>query len=146
MHPSRPGMNTGLALLGMMTLTTLVLRADEPAADAKADLKKMQGEWVSKDDSGESTWTFKDNHLSLKTPTRQYEIDLTLDPKAKPFPALEMKVLDTSPNAAGFNAPAIYKFDGDKKLSICFSAESGVRPTEFKTEIGKSFSFDLARK
>ena len=43
---------------------------DKPAT---GDLKAMQGTWTSKDDSGESTWEFKGDKLSIKTPTRAYE-------------------------------------------------------------------------
>ena len=126
-------------------------KKDEPKkerAEAADDLKKMQGEWTSKDDQGESTWTFKDDRLSLKTPTRAYEITLKLDPKAKPTPTVDMKVTDKSPNAAGFTGLGIYKFDGDKSLQICFSGQDGTnRPSEFKTDFDKAqFSFDLKKK
>jgi uncharacterized protein (TIGR03067 family) len=137
-------------VVALAALGAAGLRADEPKAsdEAKADLKKMQGEWVSKDDQGgESTWTFKDDHLSLKTPTRAYEIKVSLDPKAKPHPAMDMKVQDDSPNAKGVDGKAIYKFDGEKKLTICFSADGGTRPTEFETDFGRFiFSMDLEPK
>jgi uncharacterized protein (TIGR03067 family) len=120
------------------------LRADEPKVEG--DLKTMQGEWVSRDDMGESTWTFKGDKLSIKTPTRAYEITVTLDPKAKPEKAIDFKVGDQSPNAKGASAEGIYKFEGEKALVICFGAQDASRPTEFKTDFGKSFNFELKRK
>jgi uncharacterized protein (TIGR03067 family) len=121
---------------------------DEQKAEVARDLKKMQGEWVSKDDQGESTWAFKGDTLSLKTPTRAYAITITLDPTAKPIAAMDMKVSEDSPNAKGYTGLAIYKFEGENKLVICFGGGDAGRPTEFKSDTAgfTSFNFELKRK
>ena len=61
-------------------LTVPVVAADEGAeVKIEGDLKTMQGEWVSKDDQGESVWKFKGEHVSLKTPTRAYEMTIKVN-------------------------------------------------------------------
>ena len=60
-----------LAIMLATVPAAAALRADD-AKNADADRKAMQGDWVSKDEQGESTWTFKNDHLSLKTPSRAY--------------------------------------------------------------------------
>lgn len=126
------------------------VQGDEPkpviSKDAENDLKKMRGEWVSRDDAGESTWKFQGNKLSIKTPSRMYEITLTLDPKAKPRPTVDLKVGEDSPNARGTTGLAIYKFEGEKKLLICMGAGDAERPTEFKSDFPKIILFELTRK
>jgi uncharacterized protein (TIGR03067 family) len=136
------GLALGFALLASAA-TGLRLHADEPKVEG--DLKTMQGEWVSKDDQGESTWSFKGNKLSLKTPGRAYEIELTLDPKADPK-AIDLKVLDDSPNAKGYLAKGIYKLaDADKALTICFG-DQDTRPKEFKGDFQSTFLFEMKKK
>ncbi len=141
----RSVMRPGLGLLSLALAIVSGLRADEPKP-LSGDLKAFQGEWVSKDDSGESTWVFKAERLSLKTPTRAYEITITLDPESKPEKAIDLKVLDTSPNAKGYQAPGIYKFDGEDKLSICFGGEGADRPKRFEADFQSTFLFELSRK
>jgi uncharacterized protein (TIGR03067 family) len=122
-----------------------LLRADEPKAPT-GDLKSMQGEWVSSDEqNGESTWSFKNDRLSLKTPTRAYQITVKLDPEAKPERSIDFKALEDSPNAKGAMAQGIYKFDGEK-LQICFNGPDGERPKEFKNDFPKSLLFELKKK
>jgi len=118
--------------------------ADEPKVEG--DLKSLQGEWVSKDSQGESFWTFKGNHLSIKTPDRAYEITITLDPKQTPEKHIDFEVLDTSPDAKGTKAAGIYKLDGDDTVKIAFAGADAERPTEYKTDPAKSFSFELKKK
>ena len=114
----------------------------------EGDLKTIQGEWVSKDEQGaESTWIFKDDHLTIKAPGRGYEITITLNPKGEPEKHMDFTVLDDSPNAKGTKAPGIYKLTGDGKLLVCFGSPDGTtRPKEFKTDFGTSFSFELKKK
>ncbi len=132
-----------LMILGL--IAPISLGADEPKIEG--DLKALQGEWTSKDDQGaESTWVFKGDKLHLKAPGREYKITIKVDSKAKPEKSMEMEVADDSPNAKGVKSPAIYKLDGDKKASICFAAPGKDRPTEFKTDVESSFSFDLVKK
>jgi uncharacterized protein (TIGR03067 family) len=135
-----------LSLLACIVLgmAATVLMADD--VKVEGDLKMMQGAWVSKDDEGESTWTFKEDRLSLKTPSRSYEIKVTLDPAAKPIPTMDLKTLPDSPNAPDYLAKAIYKFDAEKKLSICFGSAESDRPKEFKMDFPNSFLFELTKK
>jgi uncharacterized protein (TIGR03067 family) len=118
--------------------------ADEPKVEG--DLKSLQGEWVSKDSQGESFWTFKGNHLSIKTPDRSYEITITLDPKQTPEKHIDFEVTADSPNAKGTKAAGIYKLDGEDAVKIAFAGPDAERPTEYKTEPANSFAFDLKRK
>jgi uncharacterized protein (TIGR03067 family) len=114
----------------------------------EGDLKKIQGEWVSKDEQGaESTWMFKDDHLTIKAPGRGYEITITLNSKAEPEKHMDFTVLDNSPNAKGTKAPGIYKLTADGKLLVCFGSPGGdSRPKEYKTDFTSSFSFELKKK
>lgn len=132
------------SLLALAFSAPLALRADEPKVEG--DLKALQGAWVSKDDQGESTWTFKGDKLHLKTPDREYKITIKVDEKAKPDKTMDFAVAEDSPDAKDFKALGIYKLDGEKKASICFGAEGTNRPSEFKTDFGKTFSFDLTKK
>jgi uncharacterized protein (TIGR03067 family) len=117
---------------------------------AKADLEKMQGQWVSTDEQGESIWTFQGNELTLKTPTRSYKIKVSLNPTAEPEKHIDFEVLEDSPDAKGYKTQGIYRFADGGILKICFgTAESG-RPKEFKTVIEEgqpeSFAFELKPK
>jgi uncharacterized protein (TIGR03067 family) len=132
-----------LAVIAGVALSGTVA-ADEPKKEITGDLKNLQGEWVSKDDSGESTWNFKGDALSIKTPSRAYEIKIKLDAEAKPAKAIDFKVSDDSPNAKGFQALGIYKIDGDK-ATICFGSESS-RPKEFQADFQTTFLFEMKRK
>lgn len=128
----------------VLSLAAPALRAEDPKIEG--DLKKMQGTWISKDEQGESTWVFKGDKLALKTPTRAYDIKITLDAAAKPIPTIDLKGLADSPNAANYEAKGIYKFDGDTKLAICFGDDTAGRPSEFKMDFGKSFLFEMTKK
>lgn len=128
---------TGLAVL--LTVAALGLAADEP----KGDLKALQGEWTSKDEQGESTWTFQGDRLSIKTPNRAYEITIKLDEAAKPEKTIDFDVLESSPNAKGYKAPGIYKIGGDK-TTICFGSEA--RPKDYQADFMNTFAFELTRK
>jgi uncharacterized protein (TIGR03067 family) len=134
------------SLLAFVVAATATRAADEPKAVVEGDLKKVQGEWVSKDDTGESTWSFKGNKLHIKTPNREYDITIKIDKDAKPNATIDLDVAKDSPNAPGTKAEGIYKFDGDSKVSICFGAGDAGRPQEFKTDLGTSFNFELTRK
>ena len=70
------------SVMALAFAAPIALRADEPKIEG--DLKALQGDWTSKDDQGESTWTFKGDKLHLKTPDREYEITIKIDDKAKP--------------------------------------------------------------
>lgn len=134
--------------LGLVFTSVQTLRAEDPkekAVEVKGDLKTLQGDWVSKDDSGETTWSFKGDRLSLKTPTRSYEMTVKLDADAKPEKAIDFRVLDTSPEAKNTKADGIYKIDGEK-VQICFAMQETGRPKEFKMDFPNSFLFELKKK
>jgi uncharacterized protein (TIGR03067 family) len=139
----------------VLALTTTICAAlvapaladdDSTKVKIEGDLKTIQGEWVSKDDQGESVWKFKGDHVSLKTPTRAYEITIKLNAKGEPEKHIDFDVLDDSPNAKGYKAQGIYKLTEDGTLKICFGDGDSGRPKEFKTDFGKTFAFDLKRK
>jgi uncharacterized protein (TIGR03067 family) len=126
-----------------MTLAPAIAIAS--ADEASDDLKKLKGKWTSNTQGAEATWSFDGDKLSIEAPGRSYKIVVSIDPAAKPHKAMEMKVADDSANAKNFKGPAIYKFDGDDKIAICFGTTE--RPTEFKTkEDFSAFVFELARK
>ena len=136
--------------LGLSLVLGLVqtLRAEDPkekAVEIKGDLKTFQGEWVSKDESGETTWSFKGDKLSLKTPSRSYEMTIKLDAEAKPEKAIDFRVLENSPDAKNTKADGIYKIVGEK-IQICFAMQETGRPKEFKMDFPNSFLFELKKK
>jgi uncharacterized protein (TIGR03067 family) len=142
---SRPGLDLILGLgLGMVLCLNERSWADK--SKIEGDLRTIQGEWVSKDEQGESIWSFEGDHVSLKTPTRAYEMTIKLDPNAEPEKHIDFNVLEDSPNAKGHKAPGIYKLSADGTLKICFADGDAGRPREFKTDFGKSFSFNLKKK
>lgn len=125
----------------------LAVRADEPKIEG--DLKRLQGDWITKDEAGnESKWNFKGDKVLLKAQPgdREYSMTIKLDEKAKPDKTLDFAVADDSKNAKGVKSPGIYKFDGDKKVTICFSADGQARPNEYKTDLPNSFSVELVKK
>ena len=131
---------------GMVIGLSTGLQAEDPKdLEVKGDLKAFQGSWVSKDDMGESTWIFKGDKLTLKTPTRSYEMTIKLDPDSKPERAIDFRVLETSPDAKNAKADGIYKIDGEK-IHICFAMQEAGRPKEFKMDFPNSFLFELKKK
>jgi uncharacterized protein (TIGR03067 family) len=138
----------GLSLVLVAMSGAWASRDDEKSKETKieGDLKTIQGDWISKDELGESTWTFKGDHLSIKTTDRAYEITIKLDSKADPEQHMDFTVLKDSPNAQGSKAAGIYKLTDDGKLLICFASPDGSRPKEFKTDFGSAFSFELKKK
>lgn len=137
----------GMIVVGICTVgSSAAAPLDDPKPDdLKGDLKAVQGRWVSKDESGESTWTFKGGKLLLETPSRKYEIVIKLDDEAKPLKTIDFDVEKDSPNAAGIKAKGIYKLEGDK-LTICFGGPEGDRPTEFAGDFQSTFLFELTKK
>lgn len=130
----------------MMIVAPFALPVSIQADEAAADLKKLQGTWLSKDPAGgEATWVIEGENLKVDAGERHYKITLKLDPSAKPHKAVELASTDDSPNARNFKGPGIYKFEGDDKLSLCFGTAQ--RPTEFKSkEDFSAVAFELTRK
>jgi uncharacterized protein (TIGR03067 family) len=129
-----------------LSILSSVTHAEQQRADEElsGDLKALQGSWITKDDSGESTWKFEKDMLSLEVPGRSYKIKIKLDEKAEPHKHIDMDVLEDSPNAKGFKAPGIYKIDGDS-LTICFTSD-GTRPEKFEGDFMTTFLFESKKK
>jgi uncharacterized protein (TIGR03067 family) len=128
------------------------LRADDDAAKGKdpgktsGDLKKLQGTWTAPSgDGGESVYTFKDNKLTVKAPTRTYQMTVTLDESAEPHKTIDLKIDEAPEDAKGKTVKAIYKLDGDDKASLCFRPE-GERPGKFEQVEVEQFLIELKRK
>ena len=131
-----------LGSLVALLFTGLAVAEDPKPKELTGDAKTVQGRWVSKDESGESTWVFEGDKLKLDTPTRKYRMVCKLDTETKPHKSIDLDVQPDSPNAAGTLGKCIYKLDGDK-LTICFGGEK--RPEEFKNDFPTSFIFELTR-
>jgi len=129
------------------------LRADDEAAKGKdagkasADLKKLQGAWTTPSSQGgeDSVYTFKDDKLTVKAPTRTYQMTVTLDEAAKPHKTIDLKIDHAPEDARGKSVKAIYKLEGDDKLSLCFRPE-GERPDKFEQVETEQFLIELKRK
>lgn len=118
-------------------------RDAKASAKAQAELKKMQGEWVGKTPNGEElVFTFKGDRLTAKGPNGEIELTITLDPSARPNKAMDGKVVGEEQTV-----PAIYKFDGDDKLVICYRHGEGARrPREFEEEGDRQHVAKLTRR
>jgi uncharacterized protein (TIGR03067 family) len=112
--------------------------------DAKNDQKALQGTWTSALGDGEAKWVIKGDKLSLTTPRRDYKVTFTLDPEAKPHPAIDLKVEEGPEDAKGKTLLGIYSIE-DGAVTICIDGGADARPTEFSTEPGQRFKFDLAK-
>ena len=129
-------------LLVLLGATTLV-QGDDKAL--KGDLKTLQGTWVS-DIGPESQWIFEDDNLKATVNGMFYQCLVTLDEKGKPQREINIKVTGGAAEALGKQSKGIYKIEGETlKLCISVPGEES-RPTEFETEDGKFYSFELTNK
>jgi uncharacterized protein (TIGR03067 family) len=140
-----------LMIVGLLTAAGLAAADDaakgKDAGKASADLKKLQGTWTTPSSQGgeDSVYTFKDDKLTVKAPTRTYQITVTLDDAAKPHKTIDLKIDEAPEDAKGKTVKAIYKLDGDDKLSLCFRPE-GERPGKFEQVEMEQFLIELKRK
>ena len=142
-----------VSLIAALALVTLAVAAVSRAADdarqdkdTDADRKKMQGEWAAPSAGREKTiYTFKDDKLSVKAPSRSYEITVTLDATAKPEKSIDLKIEKAPEDAKGKTSKGIYKFEGDDKLVVCFRGE-GERPAKFEQIGFEQILVELTRK
>ena len=137
----------GILLVGL-------LLAAAPEDDNKKDLKAMQGDWaceelvkdgfrVPDDDARALFRTVKDDTYTVhrfrkKAGSGKFKLDATKSPKH----------IDIIPDGAkGLVIEGIYKIDGDK-LTMCYAAPKGKRPTEFasKEESGVTLAVWLREK
>ena len=135
-----------LVVVAIALLVSVSLGADD-AKKGAADLKKLQGEWTAPSGGGgeDVVYTFKDDKLTLKAPSRTYQMTLTLDDTAKPNKTLDFKIDDGPEEAKGKTTKAIYKFDGDDKFVFCMRPE-GERPDKFEQVGFEQFRIELKRK
>lgn len=148
-------MNLNLPVRPILVVFALALglglgASTAPAADdapkASADLKKLQGEWTAPSaGGGEVVYTFKDNKLTVKAPTRTYQMTVTLDASAKPHKTIDFKIDEGPEDAKGKTSKAIYKLDGDDKAVLCLRPE-GERPDKFEQVGEEQFVINLKRK
>ena len=130
-------MPTKRAWIGLALAALIVPLASLRAADDKdkteGDLKKIQGKWsVAAGDGGKVTYTIDGKKLKLVAPSRTYQMELTLDPEAKPEKTIDFKIIEGPDDAKGNTSKGIYKFDGEKFV-FCF-APQGDRPAKFEME------------
>jgi uncharacterized protein (TIGR03067 family) len=119
---------TGLAVAYLLLAGVTARAADAKSAD---DLKKAEGKWSAPaGDGGKVLYTFKGDKLKIETPTRTYQMTITLDPAAKPDKTIDFKIDEAPEDAKGKVSKGIYKFDGEK-LIFCFRPE-GERPTKYE--------------
>lgn len=139
-----PAMRKSLMVMVAWMMIAALATAQEPKPEG--DLAALQGEWTSEDDQGTAHWTFDGNRLTIKAPTRSYEMTITLDPKMKPHKHIDFEVLADSPNAAGTKAPGIYEIVDENNVRIAVAAANTDRPDNFKSSPTRAFAFDLKKK
>ena len=133
--------------LGLL-LAGFALGDDAKDSKLSADLKAMQGSWTATAPSGSDVlFTFKDDKLTVKSPSRSYQITVTLDEKAKPEKTIDLHVDEAPDDAKDKTSKGIYKLDADDrdKLQICFSPE-GTRPSKYETVEPDQYLVELKRK
>ena len=126
----------------------VALGDDAKDPKSSADLKALQGSWTGTTPGGNDiVLTFKDDKLTVKSPSRTYQITVTLDDQAKPDKTIDMHIDEAPEDAKDKTSKGIYKFDGNDKdkLRICFSPE-GERPTKFETVENEQYLVELKRK
>lgn len=103
---------------------------------AKADAKKMQGEWTvekfdregkafPEDRRKQMTFVVKGDKMMFKVGDRDEVSEFTLDPSQKPA------TIDMINPKSKSKSPGIYKLDGDT-LTIVRIEEGGARPKSFE--------------
>jgi uncharacterized protein (TIGR03067 family) len=104
------------------------------AAEGKdgGDLKKLEGKWTTPSgQGGEVVYSFKANKVKIETPSRTYEMTVTLDATAKPEKTIDFKIDEGPDDAKGKTSKGIYKWDGNDKFIFCFRPE-GDRPDKYE--------------
>jgi uncharacterized protein (TIGR03067 family) len=131
------------ALLLLLVGAPALVQGDDKAL--KGDLKSLQGTWVS-EIGPESEWIFEDNNLKATVNGMFYQCLVTLDEKGKPQREINIKITGGAADGLGKQSKGIYKLDGETlKLCIGLPGEE-TRPTEFETEDGKYYAFELTKK
>jgi uncharacterized protein (TIGR03067 family) len=121
------------------------LSADQEKA-VSGDLKKLQGTWVSTENSNfESRWVFEGDTLKATVNGDEYETKVSLNPKAKPEATIDFKITKGPGDSEGQTSLGIYKFDGDKLLICTSHPGRTTRPTKFETIEEEQSSFELKK-
>jgi uncharacterized protein (TIGR03067 family) len=119
----------GMAVAAMMGVLFAARAADEKDG---GDLKKLEGKWTTPSGGGgKVTYSFKGNKVKIETPSRNYEMTVTLDATAKPEKTIDFKIDEGPDDAKGKSCKGIYKFDGNDKFTFCFRPE-GDRPEKYE--------------
>jgi uncharacterized protein (TIGR03067 family) len=127
MMPRRAWMS--LAMVGLLTTGGALRGADDKAG---ADLEKLEGKWETPSgEGGTVTYEFKGKKLKIETPSRSYEMTVTLDATAKPDKTIDFKIDEAPDDAKGKTSKGIYKFVGEDKFVFCFCPQ-GDRPTKYE--------------
>ncbi len=116
------------------------------AADAEVpeDLKKMQGVWITDVFGGHRTvFTIDGDQLTVQGAQRKYEIELAIQPDQKPHKRVDLKIKNATPDAKGKTCPAIYRFEKDGSLRLCFGIED--LPNDFRQEGFAQWDVPLSR-
>jgi uncharacterized protein (TIGR03067 family) len=142
---SRIGRAAG-ALAVVMVAGAALFAQDAKDAKASADLKKLQGQWTTPSQGGgDVVYTFKDDKVTVKAPTREYKMTVKLDDAAKPNKTIDLHIDEGPDDAKDATSKGIYKFDGNDKFVFCFMPE-GERPTKFEQVGMEQFLVELKRK
>jgi uncharacterized protein (TIGR03067 family) len=111
-----------------------------------ADLKKLQGAWTTKaHDGSEVVFTFKGDKVTVKAPTRTYEMTVALGESDRPERTIDFKIDQGPDDAKGKTSPGIYKFDADDALVVCLRP-TGDRPTKFERVGEEQFVMEFKRQ
>jgi uncharacterized protein (TIGR03067 family) len=130
--------------LYLFTLTRKDGEGDAPSPMRRA-LRGMQGTWKTELPNGDTIdWVIRGRRIVLEAPNRRYVSEMTVDPEAKPHASVDFEVVEGPEDAQGKTIAGIYKLDGET-LVICIDGGAGARPTEFKSEQGQSYSFELKK-
>lgn len=131
-----------LAMAGLLATGGAVRGAEDKAGP---DLKKLEGKWKTPaGDGGTVTYSFKGKKLKVETPSRSYEMTVTLDSTAKPDKTIDFKIDEGPEDAKGKTSKGIYKFDGDNKFIFCF-CPMGDRPTKYEQNGYEQIVTELTR-
>jgi uncharacterized protein (TIGR03067 family) len=121
--------------------------AQDEKAQTKGPLRRMQGEWsFTLPDGNSGTFVFKGDMVTVTLGDRKYVAKTTANRRAEPHPTIDFDITEAPDDAAGKTAQGIFKFDGNRKLTICVGHPGQPRPTEFKAEEDQTVLFELERK
>lgn len=161
-------LSTTLALLSLTALPLVSINAEDTTKDSVQT--KLQGRWeivagtnqgqeLSEAEVSGTYVTITNNSIITydRDDRARYQAVFTLDTEMQPVQItmravskeepVKAKSKDNTKAAADKAAAGILKFDGDKKVKLCYSLSGDSRPTEFKSPEGSQIMlFSLERK